>query len=149
MCQQIAYDFVFYIIWGMPCIPILIRFSRSISCLCKSVTCKKQGRVRDWEISRKGCCMVFYTSENVLSAWQQINNPSIAKHNAIKTTEYGCKQNHISEKNLVQYLRWHFLYLFSPSLCCFRGQEVICILMCLQRKYTFTYSFFSPSASCK
>lgn len=33
------------------------------------------------------CCVIFVTSEDVLSAWQQINNPSIIKRDAIKTTE--------------------------------------------------------------
>lgn len=47
----------------------------------------------------------FFTSENALSARQQINNPSMTKHSAIKTTEYGRKQSHIAEMNLVQYLR--------------------------------------------
>lgn len=99
---------------------------------------------RFWEISREGCCTVFYTSENVLSAWQQINNPSITKHNAIKTAEYGRKQNHISEKNSVQYLRWHFLYLFPSSLCCFRGQELYAY-WCAFRGNTLLHTvFFSP-----
>lgn len=118
----------------MPCVPIFIWF---IKVFC--VYSRKQGNVwdrgegrrkermvcvRDWEIGRK----VFFTSENVLSVWQQINNLRVTEHIAIKTTEYGCKQSHISEMNLVQYLRWHFLYLFLfPSLffCCFRGQGVM------------------------
>lgn len=117
----------------MPCIPIFIWFIKVFS-----VYSRKQGNVwekgrrekegksicvRDWEIG----CMVFFTSENVLSVWQQVNNLRITEHSAIKTTEYGCKQSHISETNLVQYLRWHFLYLFLflPFSCCFRGQGVI------------------------
>lgn len=134
----LLYFFV-HLIQGMPCIHIHIWFIKSMSSLYKKVKCvKKRGgreeRVCVWE---KGCCMVFFTSENVLSSWEQINDPSTTKHSAIKTTEYGRKQNHISEMNLVQYLRWHFLYLFLFSFIMLFQRAGGYILMCLQKKYTY------------
>lgn len=92
----------------MPCIPIFIWFIKSISCLYKKAECviQRGGKGRkECLCERRLLHGVFFTSENALSARQQINNPSMTKHSAIKTTEYGRKQSHISEMNLVQYLR--------------------------------------------
>lgn len=54
-------------------------------CMSKKVrkcTRRSEGKeksicVRLNKISREGCLMVFFTFENVLSKWRQINNPSI------------------------------------------------------------------------
>lgn len=65
ICAKRSFTTLF-LLWGVPCIPIFIWFIKSISCHYKKVKCEKE-RGEGGE----RCCMVFYTSENVLSAWRQ------------------------------------------------------------------------------
>lgn len=99
-------------------------------CMSKKVrkcTRRSEGKeksicVRLNKISREGCLMVFFTFENVLSKWRQINNPSI-------TTVLSRKQT--MAVNRITFQKWTWcnilgiFNIFFFSLCSFRGSGVI------------------------
>lgn len=111
-------------------------------CMSKKVrkcTRRSEGKeksicVRLNKISREWCLMVFFTFENVLSKWRQINNPSI-------TTVLSRKQT--MAVNRITFQKWTWcnilgifnIFFFFPCALS-EGLGLYSILMCLQKKYT-------------
>ncbi len=111
-------------------------------CLYKTVTCVKQRerKQRVWEAQQRGVLHgIIHLWECVISSTADKQSKQLWQDKWIWLTE--------SLFFFLNELGAIFKTTFSPSLfssCCFRGQGAICILMCLQKKYTLTD--FSPSA---
>lgn len=125
---------------------------------------RKRGKWdRKWGMAER-CCVVFVISENMLAAWQQINNPSITKHNAIKTAEYGCKPSTfqkwpwcnikdgvfsvcLSSPRVVSKSRGyyidvpsdeiHFCFFLLPALC----KKKVPVMISMWMNFCFLHSF--------
>lgn len=92
---------------------------------------KKGLYVRAWARRRHRCCMRVFTLVNPLWAQKQVNNPSVI--NTMLSGQFNIVVYRlISKMNLVQYLRWHFLFslvlIFQRAgvlnWCAFRGNTL-------------------------